>query len=61
MTTDEAIKAIRRGERLYVEEPVGDPVDVTVSHTAGGREYLRTVADGDDPNNLLALPELDDE
>jgi Protein of unknown function (DUF3892) len=32
-----------------------------VSHTAGGREYLRTVADGDDPNNLLALPELDDE
>jgi hypothetical protein len=61
MTTDEAIKAIRRGERLYVEEPVGDPVDVTVSHTAGGREYLRTVADGDDPNNLLALPELDDD
>jgi hypothetical protein len=61
MTTDEAIKAIRRGERLYVEEPIGDPVDVTVSHTAAGREYLRTVADGDDPNNLLALPELDDE
>lgn len=61
MTTDEAIKAIRRGERLYVEEPIGDPVEVTVSHTAAGREYLRTLADGDDPNNLLALPELDDD
>jgi hypothetical protein len=61
MTTDEAIKAVRRGERLYVEEPAGDPVDVVVSRTASGREYLRTVADGDDPNNLLALPELDDE
>ena len=61
MTTEEAIKAIRRGERLYVEKPIGDPVDVTVSRTAAGREYLRTVADGDDPNNLLALPELDDE
>jgi hypothetical protein len=60
MTTDEAIKAIRRGERLYVEEPAGDPVDVTVSHTAGGREFLRTVADADVPNNLLALPELDE-
>ncbi len=60
MTVDEAIRALRRGERLYVEEPAGDPVDVTVSHTAAGREYLRTTADGDAPNNLLALPELDE-
>jgi hypothetical protein len=61
MSTAEAIKAIRRGDRFYVEEPAGDPVDVIVSRTAGGREYLRTVADGDEPNNLLALPELEDE
>jgi Protein of unknown function (DUF3892) len=61
MSTAEAIKAIRRGERFYVEEPAGDPVDVIVSRTADGREFLRTVADGDEPNNLLALPELEDE
>ena len=34
---------------------------MTVAHTGEGRAYLRTVADGDEPNNLLALPELPDE
>ena len=61
MSLEDAVGAIRRGERLYVEEPLGDPVDVTISHTAEGRAYLRTESDGDDPNNLLALPELPDE
>jgi len=61
MTVEEAIAAIKRGERLYVEKPVGDPVDIVVSTTGEGREYLRTVADADEPNNLLALPELPDE
>jgi hypothetical protein len=55
----EAIEAIRRGERFYVEEPVGDRVRVLVAH-AEGREYLRTEADGDEPNNLLRLPSLPD-
>jgi hypothetical protein len=61
MTVEQVISAIRRGERFYVEEPLGDPVDVIIAHTAGGRPYLRTTADGDIPNNLLALPELPDE
>lgn len=61
MHVDDAVDAIRRGDRFYVEEPVGDPVDVVTSHTAEGRVYLRTTADGDVPNNLLALPELPDE
>jgi len=58
MSIDEGIKAIRRGERFYVEQPIGDPVGVRISRTAEGRVYLRTEADGDHPNNLLALPEL---
>ena len=61
MSVEEAIKAIQRGEQFYVERPTDDPVDVTVAHTGEGRAYLRTVADGDEPNNLLALPELPDE
>jgi hypothetical protein len=61
MTVEQVIAAIERGERFYVENPVGDPVEIIVSRTSEGREYLRTVADGDEPNNLLALPELPDE
>ncbi|MDX6514055.1 MAG: hypothetical protein QOE36_3559, partial [Gaiellaceae bacterium] len=58
MSVNQVVAAIRRGERFYVEEPVGDPVDVLIAHTHEGRVYLRTEADGDEPNNLLALPEL---
>ncbi len=60
LSVDEAIAAIRSGRRFYVEAPIGDSVDVMVSRTGTGRAYLRTVADGDEPNNLLALPPLPD-
>ena len=42
---------------FYVEQPVGDRVDVVVAVSAAGHKYLKTRADGDQPNNLLALPE----
>ncbi len=42
MNVEEVVAAIGRGERFYVEEPIGDPVDVTIAHTAEGRVYLRT-------------------
>jgi Protein of unknown function (DUF3892) len=61
MSVDEVVRAIGRGERFYVEEPAGDPVDVTIAHTGAGRVYLRTEADADAPNNMLSLPELPDE
>jgi hypothetical protein len=58
LTADEAIAAIRAEARsFYVEQPTGDRVDVVVARRRG-REYLKTTADGDAPNNLLALPEL---
>jgi hypothetical protein len=34
-----------------------DRVGVEVAVSAYGRKYLKTVADGDPPNNLLSLPE----
>lgn len=58
LTAEEAIAAIRGEARsFYVEQPTGDPVDVVVARRRG-RDYLKTTADGDAPNNLLALPEL---
>ncbi|HEX2209153.1 MAG TPA: DUF3892 domain-containing protein, partial [Longimicrobium sp.] len=57
----EVIAALDRGEVFYVEEPAGDRVDLVVSRTAAGRRYVKTSADGDVPNNLLALPHLPEE
>jgi hypothetical protein len=58
VTQGEAIAGIEMGKwRFYVEQPLGDPVDVVVAVSAWGNKYLKTVADGDAPNNLLALPE----
>lgn len=57
MTLGDAILAVERGEPFYVEQPTGDRVAVVVAVSALGNKYLKTVADGDLPNNLLSLPE----
>ena len=53
---DAAIAAAEVGHEFYVERPAGDRVDVEVATGRSGRQYLKTQADGDVPNNLLALP-----
>jgi hypothetical protein len=54
----EAIRGVESGKwSFYVEQPQGDRVNVVVAVSAYGNKYLKTVADGDQPNNLLALPE----
>lgn len=58
LSLDEAIAGIENGTwSFYVEQPAGDAVDVVVAISAAGNKYLKTVADGDQPNNLLSLPE----
>ena len=58
LTTAEAIEYIESGEwEFYVERPIGDPVWVVVAVSRFGNKYLKTDADGDEPNNLLSLPE----
>jgi len=42
---------------FYVERPVGHRVDVVVAQAAQGHKYLKTIADGEQPDNLLSLPE----
>lgn len=41
----------------YVEQPAGHRVKVIVAKSAAGNEYLKTEKDGEQPNNLLSLPE----
>jgi hypothetical protein len=58
LTTADTIGRIKRREwDFYVERPQGDRVWVQVALSRNGNEYLKTEADGDEPNNLLSLPE----
>ncbi|MGH7285637.1 MAG: DUF3892 domain-containing protein [Polyangiaceae bacterium] len=54
----DAVAGAKSGKySFYVERPTGHVVDVVVARSALGHEYLKTVADGEQPNNLLSLPE----
>lgn len=58
LTQPEAIQGINSGDySFYVERPAGDRVEVIVATSPYGNLYLKTTADGDQPNNLLSLPE----
>lgn len=53
-----AIQGIESGEwSFYVEQPPGHRVSVIVATSRYGHKYLKTTADGEQPDNLLALPE----
>jgi hypothetical protein len=54
---DEAITGINSGKWAFFVLVNGREVDVHIARRPGGREYLKTVADDYEPNNLLALPE----
>lgn len=58
ISQEEAIEGIESGKwSFYVERPQGDRVAVVVAVSARGNKYIKTEADGDQPNNLLSLPE----
>ncbi len=58
LTLADAIGKIERSEwDFYVDRPSGDRVRVVVAVSRFGNKYLKTEADGDEPNNLLSLPE----
>ena len=58
LSEDKAIAAIEQGRySFYVARPVGERVSVVVARSAYGNKYLKTQADGEQPNNLLSLPE----
>jgi hypothetical protein len=55
-TEDSAISDIENGVNSYYVSVGGRTVALVVA-THLGRKYLKTVADGYGPDNLLALPE----
>lgn len=57
ITQQAAISGIESGKRSFYVSQGGNVVDVVVATSQYGNKYLKTKADGDEPNNLLSLPE----
>ena len=57
MTQAEAIRGVQSGMVSFYVRRCGMIVDVVVSVTRFGHAYLRTIADTDQPENLLSLPD----
>ena len=57
VTQREAIEGIKSGKWTFFVQSGGSRADVIVAVSKYGNEYLKTTADGEDPNNLLSLPE----
>ena len=55
-TEANAIRRIKSGDESYFVNRGGSTTDVIVASRLG-REYLKTRADGESPDNLLALDE----
>jgi len=57
ITQQEAIAGIERGEWRFWVSVGGRSVWVIVAKSAQGYKYIKTDNDGEQPNNLLSLPE----
>ena len=57
MSQSSAIQSIKNGEYAFYVNQSGRSVDVIIAKSQYGYEYLKTIADGEQPNNLLSLLE----
>ncbi|WP_035616177.1 DUF3892 domain-containing protein [Haloferula sp. BvORR071] len=57
LSVDEAIAGIEAKKWNFYVMEAGRKVRVIVAVSAAGRKYLKTENDGEQPNNLLSLPE----
>lgn len=57
LSLQEAIAGVEQGKWRFFVSVRGDTVWVVVAKSRAGNKYLKTEADGDEPNNLLSLPE----
>ncbi|MGY2463927.1 DUF3892 domain-containing protein [Vreelandella sulfidaeris] len=57
ITQEEAIKGIENGTWSFYVTKKGSRVNIIVAKSRYGNKYLKTEADGEQPNNLLSLPE----
>jgi hypothetical protein len=57
LSQDQVIAAIEKRESGFFVRVQGHEVDVVVAVSRYGHKYIKTEADGEQPNNLLSLPE----
>lgn len=57
ITQQATVDGIERREWSFYVTRNGRTVDVIVAVSRFGHKYIKTEADGDQPNNLLSLPE----
>jgi Protein of unknown function (DUF3892) len=57
LSQQDAIAGIDSGKWLFYVSVAGRTVDVMVAISRFGHKYLKTAADGEQPNNLLSLAE----
>ena len=57
LSVQEAIQRIERHEDSFYVSKGSSTVDVKVAVSRCGNKYLKTTPDGEEPNNLLSLPE----
>lgn len=57
LSQEEAIAGIEAGKWRFFVSANGQTVWVIVAVSRYGNKYLKTEADGEQPNNLLSLPE----
>ena len=57
LTQPEAIAGVESGKWQFWVSVGGSTVSVIVAKSAAGNKYLKTTNDGEQPNNLLSLPE----
>ena len=57
LSQQDAIAAIESGRYSFFVDVMGKRVGVIVAKSQFGHKYLKTESDGEQPNNLLSLPE----
>ena len=57
LSLDDAIAGIESGKWKFYVSVNNQSVWVIIATSASGRKYLKTQNDGEQPNNLLSLPE----
>jgi hypothetical protein len=57
LTQEQAIEGIESGKWTFYVKVSECTVDVIIAVSRYGNKYLKTVSDGEHPNNLLSLPE----
>jgi hypothetical protein len=57
MYTPQAIRRVQSGDLAFFVRVGDDQIDVTVSTSAHGNKYLKTISDHTKRDNLLSLPD----